>query len=119
MHISMRTITALVLIAASGPAAAANPHDGNWRVEIRATTGSCTPDGSIRVVVANGTVQPVGLATVSASGLVQPDGKVALTLSNGVGSARAEGRLQRSRGSGSWAVGMGSCAGRWTAVREL
>ena len=100
-------------------ATAATPYDGYWSVVIVTQRGACEPAYRSSVSISDGNVRGSdGMASVY--GRVGRSGAVSVVVTSGTQSARGNGRLGRSSGSGVWA-GRGSagvCSGRWTAYRR-
>ena len=59
-----------------------------------------------------------GEAAFNVSGKVGDNGAVTVTVSRGSQSARGQGRLSATDGSGMWTAGSGECSGTWTAERR-
>ena len=102
---------ATALIAA--PAAAQSPYDGLWQVTVVTKTGSCEPQTSSTLTVADGKISAAG---AEVSGSVGREGIVRVSI-NG---AYANGQLSGNAGSGKWngaSAGV-PCSGRWQASRQ-
>jgi hypothetical protein len=120
--LAMRLHLAILLISAaalSGAEAAQASFAGSWSVVITTAQGDCDKAYRYGVVVApDGTISYGGQNEFQASGRVQTDGTVRVTISRGNQSAEGTGRLSGSRGSGSWTAPGGACAGTWRAERR-
>lgn len=113
-------LATIALAAAAAPEAiAATPYDGYWSVVIVTQRGACEPAYRSAVSISDGYVRGNdGIANVY--GRVSRGGQVSVVVTSGTQSARGNGRLGRSTGSGVWA-GQGTagrCSGRWSAQRR-
>jgi hypothetical protein len=119
---AMRQYPAILLLSAtalSSAQAAQGSFAGSWSVVITTAQGDCDKAYRYGVVVApDGTISYSGQNEFQASGRVQPDGSVRVTISRGNQSAQGTGRLSGLRGSGSWTAPGGACAGTWRAERR-
>lgn len=106
-------LVASVTLICSIPAFAG--YDGTWAVSIVTTRGSCNTT-SMELAISNGIVASQD-PLVSASGQVNTNGGIVVSLTNSSGTAVGSGRLDESAGFGTWRGG--PCAGTWTAQREL
>ncbi len=71
---------------------------------------------SLRIV--NGRVEPEE-QNYRAAGAVAPNGSVRVVVAEGGRSANGSGRLVGNSGRGSWRTDTGECSGQWTAVRRV
>jgi type 1 fimbria pilin len=104
-------VTATGLIAA--PALAQTPYDGLWQVTVVTKSGSCEPQTSSTLTVADGKVSAAG---ADVSGSVGREGLVRVSIHG----AYANGQLSGNAGSGKWngaSAGV-PCSGRWEASRQ-
>lgn len=108
---------ALIVLHMSGPARAADPHDGLWSVSFVAQQGDCQQRG-IEVRVSSGTLTHTGAGIVfTASGHVDAGGSIQASLSALGHLATAQGRLDTQTGSRTWSLREFGCSGQWTARR--
>ena len=117
--------TAFAILAASAIPASAAPItagkqslDGTWSVLIVTEQGKCDRAYRYPVRISNGSVGYAGEAAFNVSGTVGDNGTVTVTVSRGSQSARGQGRLSPTDGSGMWTAGSGECSGTWTAERR-
>ena len=95
----------------TAPASAQSPYDGLWQVTVVTKAGSCDPQTTASVNVADGKISggPVS-GTVGSGGLVRVS----------INGAYANGQLSGNSGSGKWngaSAGV-PCSGRWEASRQ-
>ena len=114
---------ALAILASSivpaAPAPAGKPgFDGNWSVLIVTEKGTCDRAYRYPVRIENGSVGYAGSASFTVSGKVGDNGAIAVTVARGSQSAKGQGRLSGTDGSGQWTAGSGDCSGTWTAERR-
>lgn len=103
----------LFTIAATAPALAGHPYDGQWNVTVVTKNGSCEPSTSSTLTITDGRVSAPGAAV---SGTIGREGLVRVSI-NG---AYANGQLSGNSGSGKWngaSAGV-PCSGRWEASRQ-
>ena len=103
----------LLTAAIATPALAQTPYDGLWQVTVVTKTGSCEPQTSSTLTVADGKISAAG---AEVSGSVGREGIVRVSI-NG---AYANGQLSGNAGSGKWngaSAGV-PCSGRWQASRQ-
>ena len=105
-------------VPASAPASARSNYDGTWSVLIVTQKGTCDRAYRYPVKIENGAVGYAGSAAFNVSGKVGDNGSVTVTVSRGSQSARGQGRLSATDGSGMWTAGSGECSGTWTAERR-
>jgi hypothetical protein len=113
--------TAAILAASTAPASAtalAKNFDGQWSVLIVTQKGTCDRAYRYPVKIDNGLVGYAGDASFTVSGKVGPNGAVTVTVARGSQSAKGQGRLSATDGSGMWTAGSGECSGTWTAERR-
>jgi|SRR4249919_3337914 hypothetical protein len=99
--------------AASAPAFAGHPYDGQWNVTVVTKSGTCEPSSSSTLTITDGRVSAPGAAV---SGTIGREGLVRVSI-NG---AYANGQLSGNSGSGKWngaSAGV-PCSGRWEASRQ-
>ena len=118
-------LAALAILAMSSVPAAPAPisagkasYDGTWSVLIVTQQGKCDRAYRYPVRISNGSVGYAGDAAFNVSGTVGDNGTVTVTVSRGSQSARGQGRLSPTDGSGMWTAGSGECSGTWTAERR-
>ena len=113
-------VVAGLTLAASSPAAARTPYDGNWSVLIVTRSGPCDTAYRYGLSIRNGQVFYEGSASVNVQGRVGSNGGVSVTVSAGSQGASGSGRLSRNFGSGQWrgSGSMGTCVGTWSAERR-
>jgi hypothetical protein len=112
------TILAATAVPASAPATARSNFDGNWSVLIVTQKGTCDRAYRYPVKIQNGSVGYAGSASFTVSGKVGDNGAVTVTVARGSQSAKGQGRLSGTDGSGLWTAGSGECSGTWTAERR-
>jgi len=103
----------LCTAAASAPAFAGQPYDGQWNVTVMTKSGNCEPSTSSTLTITEGRVSAPGAAV---SGTIGREGLVRVSI-NG---AYANGQLSGNSGSGKWngaSAGV-PCSGRWEASRQ-
>jgi hypothetical protein len=116
LYLAILPIWAATLCNAQG---AQGSFAGSWSVVITTARGDCDKAYRYGVVVApDGTISYGGQNEFQASGRVQPDGSVRVTISRGNQSAQGTERLSGTRGSGSWTAPGGGCAGTWRAEQR-
>ena len=93
-----------------------NNFDGDWKVQLVTSTGSCGRNHVYSVAVREGLIQGAASGG-SMTGKVGQNGAVVLTIQHSLATANGSGRLGANSGSGSWRVDMLGCSGRWTAAR--
>jgi hypothetical protein len=111
-------ILAATAVPASATAVAKSTFDGQWSVLIVTQKGTCDRAYRYPVKISNGSVGYAGDASFNVSGKVGDNGTVTVTVSRGSQSARGQGRLSATDGSGMWTAGSGDCSGTWTAERR-
>jgi hypothetical protein len=93
--------------------------DGVWSVSIFTRAGLCPASLRYPAVISNGrVVKADGEFGYDISGAVYSSGAIVVTVSAGGQSATGRGRLNRTRGGGSWAAAGGQCSGIWEAARR-
>jgi len=126
----LATIAAAGLLAASALPSDAAPRkhaaraqsgafDGLWSVLIHTQSGPC--DAAYRYparIVGGRVVQAENDFSYQITGVVTSSGAIAVTVSQGLGSATGRGRLSGSRGGGRWSTSGGQCFGMWSAIRR-
>ena len=107
---------AALAVTSSGPARAAMPFDGSWRVSIETLSGSCDRSYNFNASIVDGRLDAANGALL---GTVNAKGGVNAMIGGGNRRASASGKLAGNAGSGRWTgVSKGSpCSGRWTASR--
>src|ERR1700751_4887485 len=103
----------LFTVAATAPAFAGHPYDGQWNVTVVTKSGNCEPSSSSMLTITDGRVSAPGAAV---SGTIGREGLVRVSI-NG---AYANGQLSGNSGSGKWngaSAGV-PCSGRWEASRQ-
>jgi hypothetical protein len=112
------TILAATALPASAAAVAKSNFDGQWSVLIVTQKGTCDRAYRYPVKISNGSVGYAGDASFNVSGKVGENGTLTVTVSRGSQSAKGQGRLSATDGSGMWTAGSGECSGTWTAERR-
>ena len=112
------TILAATAVPASAPATAKSNYDGHWSVLIVTQKGTCDRAYRYPVKIENGAVGYAGSASFTVSGKVGDNGAVTVLVARGSTSAKGQGRLSGTDGSGLWTAGSGECSGTWTAERR-
>jgi hypothetical protein len=112
------TILAATAVPASAPATAKSNYDGNWSVLIVTQKGTCDRAYRYPVKIQNGAVGYAGSASFTVSGKVGDNGAVTVLVARGSTSAKGQGRLSGTDGSGLWTASSGECSGTWTAERR-
>ena len=105
-------------LPASAPAFAKSNYDGQWSVLIVTQKGTCDRAYRYPVKIENGAVGYAGSASFTVSGKVGDNGAVTVLVARGNQSAKGQGRLSGTDGSGLWTAGSGECSGTWTAERR-
>jgi hypothetical protein len=117
------TITAaaaLVAVAATpSHAAGTRAYDGLWSVSIFTKQGPCSTYRYPARIVGGQVQQAEPDFTYQISGGVSASGGIVVTVSSGGQSATGRGRLNRTRGVGTWAAASGQCRGTWNAERRI
>lgn len=111
-RIGMAFAASILAGAATSPAFAQSPYDGQWQVTIVTNSGSCEPTASSTLIVSDGKISAAG---DNVSGSIGREGVVKVSI-NG---AYANGQLSGNSGSGKWngaSAGI-PCSGRWQASR--
>ena len=111
-------ILAATTVPASAAAVAKSTFDGQWSVLIVTQKGTCDRAYRYPVKIENGSVGYAGSASFNVSGKVGDNGSVTVMVSRGSQSARGQGKLSATDGSGMWTAGSGDCSGTWTAERR-
>jgi hypothetical protein len=112
------TLLAATAVPASAPATAKSNFDGHWSVLIVTQKGTCDRAYRYPVKIENGAVGYAGSASFTVSGKVGDNGAVTVLVARGSQSAKGQGRLSGTDGSGLWTAGSGDCSGTWTAERR-
>jgi hypothetical protein len=112
------TILAATAVPASAPATAKSNFDGHWSVLIVTQKGTCDRAYRYPVRIQNGAVGYAGSASFTVSGKVGDNGAVTVLVARGSTSAKGQGRLSGTDGSGLWTASSGECSGTWTAERR-
>ena len=114
-HFWLAAAAALALTT-PGPARAAMPFDGSWKVSIETLSGSCDRSYNFNVSIVDGRLDAANGALL---GTVNPKGGVNALIGGGDRRASASGKLAGATGSGRWTgVSKGApCSGRWIAQR--
>jgi hypothetical protein len=93
-------------------------HDGIYSVQIVTHRGACDRSYLWTIAVSGGRVSSSGFSALEASGQINPQGVVSLAFRGFNEVAHAVGRLNGSRGSGTWSSPTMACAGTWHALRQ-
>jgi hypothetical protein len=109
---------AATAVPASAPATAKSNFDGQWSVLIVTQKGTCDRAYRYPVKIENGSVGYAGNASFTVSGKVGDNGAVTVVVARGSTSAKGQGRLSGTDGSGMWTASSGECSGTWTAERR-
>jgi hypothetical protein len=99
-------------LVALGPAAAANPFDGEWAEVIVGENAHCDVHLNTSFTVSNGRLSQSG-----SSGTVNPNGAAVGTANSGGYAATWTGHFAGNKAAGRFERSDG-CVGRWTAVRQ-
>jgi hypothetical protein len=116
--LSAAAILAAAFVPASAAPAPKSTFDGQWSVLIVTQKGTCDRAYRYPVKISNGSVGYAGEASFNVTGKVGDNGTVTVTVSRGSQSAKGQGRLSATDGSGMWTSGSGECSGTWTAERR-
>ena len=110
---------ALLVVSTSVPsdAVAGGVYDGDWSVVINTLRGDCDRSLRYSVHIVNGRVES-GEPSYQAAGKVTPDGEIRVMVAEAGRTASGTGRLAGNNGRGQWRTSTGECAGNWTAVRH-
>jgi hypothetical protein len=103
--------------ATSAPLARPSAFDGNWSVVIHTRQGDCGASLRYSLRIVGGQVQS-NEQNYRAAGAVSPNGAIRVVVAEGERSASGAGRLVRNAGSGLWRTDRGECSGDWTAERR-
>ena len=103
--------------AMSAPLARPSAFDGNWSVVIHTRQGDCGASLRYSLRIVGGQVQS-NEQNYRAGGAVSPNGTIRVVVAEGDRSASGAGRLVRNAGSGLWRTDRGECSGDWTAERR-
>src|SRR5215203_3291721 len=112
---ALAILASSIVPAAPAPIAAKPNFDGNWSVLIVTEKGTCDRAYRYPVKIENGAVGYAGSASFTVSGKVGDNGAVTVLVARGSTSAKGQGRLSGTDGSGLWTAGSGECSGTWTA----
>lgn len=93
-------------------------HDGIYAVQIVTEKGACDRSYLWTIAIAGGRVSSTGSTPLAASGQIDPQGIVSLAFRGFNEVAHVVGRLNGSRGSGTWSSPTMACAGTWHALRQ-
>jgi hypothetical protein len=116
--LSAAAILAAAFVPASAAPAPKSTFDGQWSVLIVTQKGTCDRAYRYPVKISNGSVGYAGEASFNVTGKVGDNGTVTVTVSRGSQSAKGQGRLSATDGSGMWTACSGECSGTWTAERR-
>jgi hypothetical protein len=108
----------LVAIAGTPSDAAGRAFDGLWSVSIFTRQGPCSSYRYPARIVGGRVVQAEPDFTYQLAGIVNSAGAIVVQVSSGGQSATGRGRLNRTRGAGTWAAAGGQCSGAWNAERR-
>jgi hypothetical protein len=104
-------------VAALAPAAAQQPFDGQWIVDVVTERGACERAYRYPVMVQNGQIRSGGVQGVL--GTVTPQGTVRSSVATSQARVEVAGRVTARSGGGTWAVtGARNCSGSWRAQRQ-
>lgn len=93
-------------------------HDGIYAVQIVTERGACDKSYLWTIAVSGGRVSSTGFSPLEASGQINPKGIVSLAFRGFNEVAHVVGRLNGTRGSGTWSSPTMACAGTWYALRQ-
>jgi hypothetical protein len=99
-------------------AAGRGAFDGLWSVSISTRQGPCSTYRYPARIVGGTVVKAEPDFTYEIAGAVNGAGSIVVHVSSGGQSATGHGRLNRTRGSGTWAAAGGQCSGSWSAERR-
>jgi hypothetical protein len=115
--IAALAVSAAVALPLLSPAEASPPsYDGIWSVVIQTQQGLCEPSYRAPIRISKGTLVNAGSGSFTITGRVAKNGAVVVQVTQGPNSATGTGRLNSSRGGGSWSGG--PCAGVWHAEKR-
>jgi len=103
--------------AQSRRAARPGAYDGQWSVVIYTIHGDCDRALRYSVHIVDGRVV-ADEQNYQIAGLVNPNGSIRVVVAEGGRSASGSGRLSGNNGRGLWHTDTGQCSGQWTAVRR-
>ena len=95
----------------------ANNYDGEWSVVIYTLQGDCDQALRYSVRIVGGKVLAED-QSYQLAGAVAPNGSIRVVVAEGGRSASGYGRLVGNSGGGQWRTSTGQCAGQWTATRR-
>jgi len=108
----------LVAIAVTPSDAASRAFDGLWSVSIFTRQGPCSTYRYPARIVSGRVLQAEPDFTYQIAGIVNSAGSIVVTVSSGGQSATGRGRMNRTRGIGTWVAAGGQCSGVWNAMRR-
>lgn len=114
--IAALAVSAAVALPLLSPAEAAPDYDGLWSVVIQTQQGLCEPSYRAPIRITKGMMVNAGSASFVINGRVGKNGAVVVQVTQGPNSATGTGKLNSSRGGGSWSGG--PCAGTWHAEKR-
>jgi hypothetical protein len=91
--------------------------DGQWSVVVYTLQGDCDRALRYSVRIVAGRVQADD-QSYQAAGVVAPNGTIRVVVAEGGRSASGSGRLSGNSGRGQWRTSSGECAGQWMAERR-
>lgn len=92
--------------------------DGTYSVEITTQEGSCEKMYRGSVTITNGRITGTSDPEASASGLIEDDGTVSLSLRGHDQIAHVGGKVSGRHGRGTWSSPTAECGGLWQAERQ-
>ena len=107
----------LILASAAVPAAAAQPFDGAWTLNVTTRSGTCD-SYAWEVGISQGRIETPANVPVAGSGRVTPTGNVSVRFTRGADVMTASGSASGGRASGQWRAPTLDCSGSWQAVRH-
>jgi len=110
-------VSAAIALPLLSPAEASQPsYDGLWSVVIQTQQGLCEPSYRAPIRITKGMMVNAGSGSFTITGRVGKNGAVVVQVSQGPNSATGTGKLNNTRGGGSWSGG--PCAGTWHAEKR-
>ena len=115
--VGLLALSTAVAVPMLRPAEAAPPsYDGLWSVVIVTQQGICEPSYRAPIRIRKGHLINAGSSQFTITGHVGKNGAVVVQVTQGPNSATGTGRLNSTRGGGSWSGG--PCAGTWQAEKR-
>jgi hypothetical protein len=103
--------------AVAAQAARPSAFDGRWSVVIYTLRGDCDRSLRYSLRIVDGQVQ-ADEQSYQLAGKVTPNGEIRVVVAEAGRTASGTGRLIGNNGRGEWRTSTGQCAGQWTAMRR-